>query len=324
MKSLFTRRAAVFAAAAFLALPLHAPVAQEFPAREIHIICGYDAGTGADVIVRYFAEKLGTLAGKPVIVENRGGALTTIAAKYVTTQRPDGYTVFITAGNSTMSANSYLFKNLTYDPVKDFTPVTTLVQLPFLLVTSPKTPVKTVGELTAYLKAKGDKATYGQANSFGIAAAELYKTIAGFKGESIAYRSTPQAFTDMNGGQFDFIFADATFGLEQARSGNIKALATTNRVSTAPEIPTMAEAGVQGFDLTAWWAAWLPAGAPQPIVDKLAGWLNQVVASAETKAFMPSKGAEPFPGNAKLLVEHQVADTAKWVALLKAAKVEQQ
>jgi tripartite-type tricarboxylate transporter receptor subunit TctC len=319
------RRAALFGAAALLAATAtQTAVAQDYPAREIHVICGYDAGTGADVIVRYFADKLGALAGKPTIVENKGGALTAIAAKYVAQSKPDGYTLFITAGNSTMSANSYIFKNPTYDPVKDFTPVTTLLQLPFLLATSPKLAPKNVAELTAYLKAKGDKVTYGQANSFGIAAGELYKKIAGFNGVSVAYRSTPLAFTDMNGGQIDFIFADATFGLEQAKSGNIRALATTKKLSAAPEIPTMAEAGVAGFDLIAWWAAWAPAGTPQPIVDKLAGWLNQIVAAPEAKEFMLRNGAEPFPGNAKLLAEHQVKDTALWVSLLKAANFEQQ
>jgi tripartite-type tricarboxylate transporter receptor subunit TctC len=321
------RRAAVLAAAALLAgAPLHQAAAQEFPARDIHIICGYDAGTGADVIVRYFASKLEAAAGKPVIVENKGGALTTIAAKYVAQAKPDGYTMFITAGNSTMSANSYIFKSLSYDPVKDFTPVTTLLQLPFLLVTSPKTPVKTVTELTAYLKAKGDKVNYGQANAFGVAAAELYKTISGFGGVSVAYRSTPLAITDMNGGQIDFIFSDATFGVEQAKAGTINALAVTSskRLSAAPEIPTMAEAGVTGFELIAWWGAWLPAGAPQPVVDKLAGWLNQIVATDESKEFMRRNGAEPFPGNAKSQMDYQVADTAKWVSVLRAAKFEQQ
>ena len=111
------RRAALFGAAALLAATAtQTAVAQDYPAREIHVICGYDAGTGADVIVRYFADKLGALAGKPTIVENKGGALTAIAAKYVAQSKPDGYTLFITAGNSTMSANSYIFKNPTYDP----------------------------------------------------------------------------------------------------------------------------------------------------------------------------------------------------------------
>lgn len=319
------RRAVMAGAAALIAgLPAAPARAQEFPAREIHVICGYDAGTGADVIVRYFAEKLGALAGKPTIVENKGGALTAIAAKYVAQAKPDGYTLFITAGNSTMSANSYIFKQLSYDPVKDFTPVTTLLQLPFLLTVSPKSPAKTVAELTQFLKGKGDKVTYGQANSFGIAAAELYKSIAGFKGVSVAYRNTPSAFTDMNGGQIDFIFADAAFAIEQSKSGNVRALATTKKISAAPDLATMAEAGVTGFDLSAWWAAWLPAGAPQPVVDKLAGWLNQIVVSPEAKEFMARNGAEPFSGNAKLLIDHQATDTAKWVALLKAANYEQQ
>ncbi len=299
-------------------------LAQEYPSKPITAVVGYAAGTGADVIGRYFAEKLRALCGQPVIVENKPGAQTNLAATFVAHAKPDGYTIFITAGNSTMSSNPHLFKTLPYDPLKDFTPVTTIAKLPFLVTVSPKSPIKTVGDLTAYLKTKGDKATYAYPNSFSQAATALYTKITGVNPVAVAYKATPTAMTDMLAGEIDFIFMDASFGVQQAKQGQIKIIAVTtaDRSPVAPEFPGMKEAGIPDFDLAAWWAIWLPANAPEPVVKKLEAWFNQIDATDETKAFLLKIGAAPYPGNSQLIKDLLPKEIAKWGKIIKDAGIQ--
>jgi tripartite-type tricarboxylate transporter receptor subunit TctC len=314
-------------AAIFTALVASPAWAQaDFPNREIHVICAYAPGTGADIITRFWAEKLGKVSGKTIVVENKPGALTAIGAEFVKQAKPDGYTILITAGNSTMASNPFLFKKLSYDPQKDFTPVTTLMTLPFVLGVDPKSPIKSVPELTALLKQKGDKASFGYSSSFALAATELYQSIAGTKAIRVSYKGTPEIMPDLAGGQLDFIFSDATYLLGQEREGRFRALAVTTakRSALAPHLPSMQEAGVPGYELSAWWGAWLPAGAPQPIVDKFAGWLNQAVALPETKSGLAPLGAEPFPGNAKVIAELLPKSLEQWGKVIKLAGIEPQ
>lgn len=300
-----TRRTLAGAALAAAGMTLAGPLAAQeaYPAREIRIVCGYAAGTGADVIVRIFADKLRTFTdGKPVIVENKPGALTQIAAEQVKNARPDGYTLFITAGNSTMSANPHLYRQIKYDPVKDFTPVTTLIKLPFMVVVTPKSPINSMKDLENHLRAKGDKGTYAYPNTFSQVATELYKTRLGLNPLGVAYQATPQAMPDLANGQLDFMISDATFLLNQSRQGLAKPLAVTTakRSSLAPDVPSMEDVGIKDYDLSAWWAAWFPAGTPQPIVAKMEGWLNQIVPMEETKKAVNNVGAEPWPGSSKI------------------------
>lgn len=326
MVHLLTRR--TLAAAALTAAFISPAVAQEvYPSREIRIICGYAAGTGADVIVRIFADRLRQFTdGKPVIVENKAGALTQIAAEGVKNARPDGYTLFITAGNSTMSANPHLYKNIKYDPVKDFTPVTTLIKLPFMVVVAPNSPINSMKDLEAHLKAKGEKGTYGYPNTFSLAATELYKQKLGLSPLGVAYNATPQAIPDLAKGDLDFVISDATFLLNQSRQGLVKPLAVTTakRSSLAPDVPSMEDVGIKDYDLSAWWAAFFPAGTPKPIVDKMAGWLNQIVPTDDTKRAVNNVGAEPWLGSTELLAEHMKADLKLWGDIIKLAKIEPQ
>lgn len=316
-----TRCIAVVLIGAFSALPVSA---QEYPTRPITIICGYAAGTGGDVIDRYFADKLRALSGQPVVVENKAGAQTGVAANFVAQAKPDGYTMFITAGNSTMAANPHLFKKLNYDPEKDFTPVTTIAQLPFLVTVSPTSPLKSVRELVDYLKTKGTKASYAYANSFSQAATALFTNMVGVQPVGVAYKATPTAMTDMMAGEVDFSFIDASFGVQQGKQGNLKILAVTTaeRSPVAPEFPGMAEAGVPGFDLSAWWAVWLPANAPAPITRKLEAWINQIDATDETRAFLLRIGAAPLPGNSEKLAQLLPKEIEKWGKIIRDAKIE--
>jgi tripartite-type tricarboxylate transporter receptor subunit TctC len=314
------------AAVMMAALPLLPVQAQEYPNRPISVVVGYAPGTGADVIARYFAEKLRGFVGQPVVVENRAGALTNIAAEYVAHAKPDGYVIFITAGNSTMSANPYLFKTINFNPLKDYTPITTLARLPFLFTVPPNSPLNSVKDLTAYLKKKGKAASYAYPNSFSQAATELYKKIEGLDAVAVAYKATPPAMLDMIKGDIDFIIMDATFGVQQEKQGQIKVLGVTTaeRSPVAPNFPGTKESGLPNYDLSAWWAAWLPAHAPKPVVDKLEGYFNQIVATEETRAFLLTIGAAPLKGDSALVSKMLPIEMKKWETIIRDAKIEAQ
>jgi tripartite-type tricarboxylate transporter receptor subunit TctC len=314
-------------ASALFAIAVTPAAAQDFPSRPIHIICGYPAGSGADLVVRFFADQLTPLAGSQVIVDNKAGALTSIAAETVARARPDGYTLIITAGNSTFAGNPHMFKKLSYDPINDFAPVTTLMRLPFMLTVNAKTPVNSVSELTSYLKAKGEKVSFGYASTFSLASAELYKKAAGIPGVKVAYKGMPEAVADLIAGETDFQFTDAAYALSQFREGRIKLLAVTSadRLSSAAAVPSMIESGIPDFDLSGWWAAWAPANTPRPVVDKLAGWFNQIIAKPENKKYMnEAVGADPWPGSPEMLATVTASEIEKWGRIFKLANIEPQ
>ena len=222
---------------AMAALPT---AAQEYPARDIHAICVFPPGSGGDVFVRYFSSKLSdALGGKTVVVENKPGALGNIGSEYVAKAKPDGYTILITPGSSTLAASPHTFKKIGFDPVKDFTPVTTLSKLAFAMVVDPKTPIMTVADLTAHLKKKGDKASYAAATNTGNVATELYKSISGAPALPIPYKDYTVPLPDLIAGNLDFFIADPVFVVEQARAGRVRALAVTSatRVSAMPDVP---------------------------------------------------------------------------------------
>jgi len=324
MRIRYLPRAFVLALAFLAANVAAAPpvLAQDYPQREIHLYVGFAAGSGADLLARYIASKLSEKAGKPVIVENKPGASATIGAQAAALAKPDGYTLLLT-GSSTHATAPSLFKKLAFDPVKDFTPITTVQKLAFVLMVDAKTPVNNVAELTEYLKKKG-KTSYGVSNTTSLAAGEQYKTATGLDVLRVNYKATQEGVRDLFAGLIDFMFIDAGFAMQQVNAGKMRALAVTSaeRISVAPNVPTMMESGFAGFELTPWWAMYGPAGMPQPIVDKLAGWLNEIMASEETRKFFASTGAEPFLGNAKVLADFQVKEIEKWGRIFRAAHVE--
>jgi tripartite-type tricarboxylate transporter receptor subunit TctC len=242
--------------------------------------------------------------------------------------KPDGYTILIAPGSSTMAAAVSGFKKLPFDPIQDFTPVTTLAKLCFVIVVYPKTPLKSMADLTAHLKAKGDKASYGTSSNTGVVAAELYKKHAGLpQVTKVQYKENQTAMNDMYAGNLDFLSVDAVWAIEQTRAGRLRALAVTSadRLSVLPDIPTAEEAGVKGYgDVTPWWAVFVPAKTPQPIVDKLEAWFNQIVKSEETKKFLNNLGGDPFPGNSKMLTQLLATDIKRWGEYYKLANIEPQ
>jgi tripartite-type tricarboxylate transporter receptor subunit TctC len=298
----------------------------EWPAKEVHVVCGYQPGTGADILVRYFSEKLRKYTNKPMIVENKAGAGTSIATEYVVRSKPDGYTLFINPGNG-LAGNPYLYKSLSHDVLNDLAPVTTLVKLPFCLAVAPNSPAKNMKDFLALIREKGDKASYGYPNNLSLAAGELLNERAGLKAVGVAYKSTPEAMNDMTNGLIDYLFSDATFGLAQAKGGKMRMLAFTSdsRSELDPNLPTMQESGVPNYNVTAWWGAWFPAKTPRPIVDKTAKWLNEILADPETKEFLAKTApADPFPGTPESTYEYLRQDIPRWAELYKLAKIQPQ
>jgi tripartite-type tricarboxylate transporter receptor subunit TctC len=318
------------ARAVLAALTLGAPVlpaaAQQYPARDIHIVNGYAAGSGADVIVRYWANKLQPLTGKSIIVENKPGAAGNIAMEAAARAKPDGYTVYMTAGSS-MANSVSLFKNLKVEPVKDFTMVTTLLRLSFVLVVGPKSPAYSVADLTDLMKKKPDHGLYGATAPSGIVSAELYKSVVGLNSTIVNYKDASSAMIDLVDGSIDWMFMDPIAALEHMRAGKIRGLAVgaAERVKAIPELPSMAEAGVPGVDVVAWWAVAVPAGTPKPIVDQLATWFNRITETEESKSFINRVvGGDPFPGNPAMAQKLLETDTVRWRDYIRTAKIEPQ
>jgi tripartite-type tricarboxylate transporter receptor subunit TctC len=303
-----------------------AAIAQSaYPNRDIKVLVGYAAGSGPDILARYFAEAIRKGSGQAVIVENRPGAFTKIAAQAVAHAKPDGYTVFITAGNSTMAANPWLFKELPYDPVKDFTPVTSLIQTPFAFAVPVGSPINSLAELTAMLKAKGAKAKYAYANSISLAASELYKQKTGVEAVGVSYKSIADSHSALAAGEVDFFITDLTFVLGAQKRAKLLALTIAQRSPIVPEIPSSKEAGLEDYDLGAWWAIWLPAGAPKDVVDKLTGWLDESVASEETRQYVAKIGNQPWKGvHGEALKQYTIDEIRKWGEWIKLAKIEPQ
>ena len=295
-----------------------------WPTRSVTMMLGYPAGSGIDSVARFLAEGLREKTGQPFVLENKPGAVGNLAAQAVARAAPDGYTMLFTP-NSTHAANIHLFKHLGFDPVADFSPVTTLVTLGFVLVVNPAlVPVGSVAELTAWLKARPGRVAYGSGNATGRVAAELYRTLTGVDAINVPYKGVPPAMTDLLGGQIQFMFADATLAIPQARAGKVKALAVTNvqRISAAPDLPTMAEAGVAHYELAGWFAAFLPAHAPPEIVARLADLCNAVMTTDRARTFLRNIGADPFPGSPDQLARHVARETEKWGRIVKAAGIE--
>jgi len=299
--------------------------AQQFPQHEIHVYCGFAAGSSADVWVRHIAEGLRPLAGKPVIVENKVGASGNLAVEALTHAKPDGHTLVISPGGP-LSYNVHLYKRLGYDPVDDLRPIGTVVKFPFVLVVDPKRPMGSVAELVAQLKAKPGDATYGATGGGPIVLSELFKYYAGFNAVQVLYRNASAIMNDLLAGNLDFVFMDSASALAQIREGRLKALAvsTPTRSALAPDIPTMAEAGFPGIDRIAWFGAVLPKDTPDGIAATYSGWIHTILASDETKRFFQTAGAEVFPGTREQLTALQRDEIEKWAKLAKLAKMEPQ
>ena len=299
--------------------------AQDYPAQDIRFICGFPAGSGADVLVRYFAEKLRPLAGRPVIVENKVGAAGNIAAEFTARAKPDGYTVHVHAG-SAVAANQHLFKRRPFDAVKDLQVVSTLNQQPFMVMVPANSPYKTLAELTAAMKQKGDKASYAQSNTSGKVMGDLYKQATGITAVEVPYRTANDSINDFASGRLDYGMMDPVFALSQERAGRLRSLAvsTPHRMKAVPELPTMTEAGTPGVEMMGWFAAMVPSATPRPVVDRLNKWLNEILATEETRKFLNQFGGDPYISTPEEGQARMAKDVKDWEHYIKVAKIEPQ
>jgi tripartite-type tricarboxylate transporter receptor subunit TctC len=300
--------------------------AQTYPTREIRVVVGLPAGSGGDVVARFYADKLSQLAGKPVIVENKPGMILSIGADAVAKAPPDGYTILITSVTSSHAANVFNFKKLPYDPIKDFTPVATLQRSYFILMVREAAPWRTVADLTEAMKTKGDKASYGYGAPPALASAELYKARKGLNAIGIPYKTSMASLPEMFSGEIDFQFIDSTAGTPLMQSGKVRGLAVSsgNRVPGV-DLPTMAEAAdIPEFDIAPVWGVLLPAGAPAPIVAKLEAWFAEISKMDATRKYIDQTHAAPFAGGAKALADFIPKEIKKWEELAKLAKIQPQ
>ncbi len=320
---LWLRRAvAVTAAFAPVACLTTAATAQQYPERPVKVVVGFPAGSGADILCRYFVEGMAKVSGSTFVVENKPGATGNIGSETVARAKPDGYTLLMGA-SSNMAGGPNLYKNLSWHPQKDFDVVSTFAQLGFVLTVAANSPAKSVAEFTALMKAKAGKATFGFGNTSGLAASSLYAHEAGFKVTSVAYKSNPQAVSDVAGGQIDYVFSDALFSMSQQKAGKVQLLAVTTpqRLTSLPDLPTMGQAGLSAVQVAPWWALFAPVKTPPDILAKLDGWLNTVARLPEAREFLVKQGIEPLPGTAAKTREMLAASLKEWARIVELAKI---
>src|SRR5215204_6087158 len=305
---------------AFSAAPA---AAQTFPTRPIKFIVPFAAGSATDALARIVGEHASKTLGQPIIVENMAGASGVVAAQNVARAQPDGYTVLIST-NTTHGANQSLLKAVPYDAVNGFEHVTKLGTITLALIANTSVPAKNVQELVAYAKANPFKLTFGSGSSSSRIAGEMLKSLAGIDILHVPYRSNPQAITDILGGQIALFFADISTTLPQVKAGKIKgfAVSTAQRSKLAPELPTMAEAGVPGYDLAAWFAAFAPAGTPKPVVDKLREALVAAVSDNAVQEKLLAAGIEPESSTSEALKAFVGTEIKKWADIVKAAGIQ--
>jgi tripartite-type tricarboxylate transporter receptor subunit TctC len=297
--------------------------AQDYPAREIRSICNFAPGSGADIIVRYYSDQLAKLAGKPVVVENKPGAQGSIASAFVAKSAPDGYTIHITPASSTLAAAPHIFKQLPFDPLKDFATVTTINSLVFTVAVDAAKPYRSIADLISYLKSKPGNGFYGTQSNSGQIAAELFKANTGLTTEYVPFKVTGDAFANLLSGQIDFMSVDSTWAKSQSKV-RILAVTATKRSANLPDVPTLAEAGVPGVDVSPWWGVVVPAGTPRPVIDKLAGWFNQITNSEETRQFLSRAALDPMPGSPEQMAALLKTEVERWGGFVKLAKIQPQ
>ena len=311
-------------AAASTLLPVPA-AAQNYPGKPITLVVPFGPGSGTDQMARLYAKALGDDLNVPIVVENKGGANGFIAAQFVAKAAPDGYTLMMTT-NTTHAANEHLFKKLPYDPVKDFAPIGLLSTGQMLLLVKPDSPYKSVADLLAAAKKDSGKLDFGSGSSSSQVAGYALQQMAHVDMLNVPYKSNPQAITDLIGGRFSFMFADTPTALPQVQGGKLRALATSgaHRVAALPDVPTVAEAGVKGYDVSYWFAVYAPAGTPPAIVSKLNQMFNKASATSEVKAYMNQTSGTLTSSTPEGLAKFQAAESKKWGEVIRAAGIEQQ
>jgi tripartite-type tricarboxylate transporter receptor subunit TctC len=308
-----------------LLLMANQSIGQDYPAREIRSICNFSAGSGADIVVRYYSDALSRLAGRPVVVDNKPGAQGLLASDFVAKSRPDGYTIMITPASSTLASAPHLFRKLPFDPLKDFDSVTQILTLSFTISVDAAGPLRTIPDLVARLKAKPGEGFYGTQSNSGLIAAELFKEKLGLKTTYVPFKVTGDAYANLLGGNIDFMSVDSTWSATM-HPAKVRILAVTSakRNSSLPDVPTLAELGLTDFDISPWWGVVVPAGTPRAAIERLAGWFNRINALPETKQFLARQAADAFPGSPESMSALMKAEVERWGRYVKLAKIQPQ
>ena len=315
---------AVFTAGFMGALLAPSAMGQAYPSKPVRIVVPFAAGSATDIVARLLADELRVALDQSFIVDDRPGASARIGAEAVAKAAPDGYTLLVTT-NTSHSANPHLFKKLNYDPVKDFAPIGGIMNIPVIVVVNPKLPVHSLKELIDYAKARPGKVSYGYGNSIGQVTGAAFARAAGIDVIATPYKSSPQAMTDLLGGQVDYAVTDMAAGQALVSTGKLKALAvsTDRRSSLMPDLPTMAETpALAGFQLVAWVAMFAPAGTPAEIVNRLSVEMNKALAKPEVKARIASFSAEVTPSSPEQLGVFVKEQLASWGKRIKDAGIE--
>ncbi len=300
----------------------HAQPAPAYPSAPITVVVPFAAGSGTDSVARTVGQKLSERLKQPVLIDNKPGASAQLGAQYVAKAKPDGYTLFMTT-NTSHSANPSLFTNLKYDPIKDFTPIARVGELPFALAVHPGVPAKTMAELIDYARANPGKLSYATPNSTSLVASETIKRIAKIDLLGVPYKSSPQAMTDLVGGQVQVYVVDLGSGMTMLKSDKVRTLGITT-AEPSRLLPGVQPIGqtVKGFDLTSWNGLFGPAGLPAPVVERLNAELQVVLQDKEVQDKLSQIGFQVWPSKNPEEFARYVADQlAHWGTLIKQAGI---
>ena len=298
--------------------------AQEYPTKPIRLVITYPPGGNTDLVGRALALKLGEFMGQQVVVDNRGGAGGVLGSMITAQSAPDGYTTML-GTSAGMVINPLLSRKLTYDPVRDFAPVSMVVIVPQLLVINPQLPVKNVRELIAFAKAKpgylnAGSSGVGTPNHFGT---ELLKWLAGVDIVHVPYKGGAPALTDLLGGQIQMAFSSVPAVLPHIKAGRLVALGvgSAKRSPALPNIPTIAEAGVPGYEYTTWYGIFAPAKTPRTLIARLNTEIVKAMETPDIKDRFTALGGDPDPGTPEELRAYMANESAKWAKIIKAANI---
>jgi len=296
--------------------------ADDYPTRPITLVAVFGPGSASDTICRIIADKLSPMLGQPIVVEDRPGADGALAALYVHHQPADGYTLLM-GTNSPLSADPFIHKDINYDPIKDFVPITRVGSFTLMLVVNPQLPIHSVKELVDYARANPGRLTYASGNTAGIVGMERLKHSAEVSILHVPYKTTAPALEDIIAGRVSMMFADFTSAMPHVAAGTIRPLAISRikRSTLYPDLPTMDEAGLKGFNLDAWAGLVAPTGTPSEIVTKLNVALRKVIDSPEVQARFKNVGFEGFSSTPQELGDYMKAELADWGKMVKDAGI---
>lgn len=296
--------------------------AADYPSKPITFVVPFGAGSATDLLARALAAPVAQQAGQAVVVENRAGASGMIAAQHAARAAADGYTVLITT-NTTQAANPHLFKKLPYDPTADFMPLTALGRGGQVLVVRAEAPFRTVDDLLDAARRSPGRMSFGSGNSSSRMAGEMLKQLTDTDIVWVGYNSNPNALNDLLGGHIDMMVIDTVTGLAHIEAGRLRPLgaSTKDRLPQLPRVPTLDEAGIRGYDMGYWFAAYVPAGTPAPVAAKLRQWLVAAVSSEGAQAFFRTSATQAWTTSPVELSEYQNAEIQKWGRVIEAAGI---